>query len=147
MTTTLTDRTDNSDAPPPSLVVANGDALKPLPEPKKHKGRVSYYSNRELLKWLLNRDMLLLTIPWWAEFEQQNEDIREWLRQAGRVAPHTGSRNFSKEKEFWLYARIPTNIAQVMISCDGDLDGSDDIKMDQFLKDHPVFDLRIRSPK
>jgi len=115
-----------------------------FPAPPARTPRVVAYENRELLCWLLNPDMLRATVSWWPQFEQQQADQRAWYHASDRAARYTKSKNFTKAGEFYSWCRIPAPIHEIMVACDPDLDGTSDKKMDQFLRDHPVFDLQVR---
>lgn len=104
------------------------------------------YENRELLKWLLNPDLLRKMIPWWDSFERQQAEIRHFYLNVGKRSPFTGTHNISRAGLFFHQARIPINIAEIISACDYELaDGRNQQKFEAFLKDHPVFDLRVTS--
>jgi hypothetical protein len=87
---------------------------------------------------------MFATIPWWGSFVQQQKDIREMYRVHAKSAPVTGSKNFSVGGGFFHTCRIPVNVVEIMTACDPELDGSNEPKMEQFLRDFPLFDLRVR---
>lgn len=115
----------------------------PLPIPKK-TARVVGYEGRELLKYLLNREFLRVALPWYNDFLMQQHEIREMYRVYAKSARFTKSKNISVGGEFYMMCRIPSNLVEIMCSCDPELDGTSDAKLELFLKDHPDFDLRVR---
>jgi hypothetical protein len=105
---------------------------------------VGTYENRELLKWLLNPDMLRCLIPWWDDFLKQQADIRMMYKVHAKSAQFTKTKNISTGGLFYHICRVPVNIAEIICACDHELDGRNEQKLELFLKDHPDFDLRVR---
>jgi hypothetical protein len=105
------------------------------------------YENKEAIAWVLDPLRLRAMFKWWLDFEAQQEHIRRMYKERDQVAPFTRSLTMSKEGGFMASWRIPSRIDEILLKLDPELDGQNMRKMNAFLRDYPVFDLRMRKSR
>lgn len=118
-----------------------------------HK-RFEQYENAEMIAWLLDPERIRYMLGqfssggWrWDSFVKEQEDLRQRYKERAQIAPFTRSLTYSKEKNFMHTHRVPVKVDEILLKLDPELDGRNDKKLNKFLSDFPVFDLRMRASK
>lgn len=129
-------------------------AASAQPNPFLSRPKTERYENEEVIKWLLEPERvraMLGQFPsgrWkWDTFLKEQEDLRQKYRERDQVAPFSRALSFTKEKMFLHSHRIPVKIDEILLKMDPELDGSNPRKLERFLHDFPVFDLRQRKSR
>lgn len=84
---------------------------------------------------------------WWDAFVEQQEQYRQMYRDRDLAGQFDRSLTLTKGGFGLHYYRIPVKIDEILIKLDPELDGRNMKKMNRFLRDFPVFDLRIKKQR